>query len=250
MLQIVMPMAGRGERFKGYNPLPKPAIPVAGKPMMRWAIESLPLEGAELYAVVLEEHEDVLAPIVRDAVPDARVITIREVTEGAACTVLRAMSYLRSNEPLLISDCDRYAEVEWRGFFGYFESVDVSVLGSPKRDFITPADAGTIVFRGEGPRWSYCRLAPWPFVRGVAEKSPISDLANAGLYYWHRADGFALAASKMMAMPSARVNGEWYVAPVFNHFGGSIVAYEVKSFEPLGTPEDVRAFEARRGVPA
>ncbi|MFM5952625.1 MAG: NTP transferase domain-containing protein, partial [Micrococcales bacterium] len=42
MLNIVVPMAGRGSRFAEAGYLdPKPLIPIHGKPMIRWVIENL-----------------------------------------------------------------------------------------------------------------------------------------------------------------------------------------------------------------
>lgn len=234
MLQIVMPMAGRGERFKGYSPLPKPAIPVAGKPMVQWAIESLPVEGAEFHAVVLGEHAEVLTMIIAigTAVRQGSIIPIPDVTEGAACTVLKAEPYLRPDEPLLIADCDRYAEVDWRAFF---------LFAKWRR-----ADAAIATFRDVGsPRWSYSLLDADGYVERVAEKEPIGDMANAGFYFWLQASDFFDSARRMIAADD-RVNGEFYVAPVYNHSKGRTIVFEVANFEPLGTPEDVRAFEARR----
>ena len=42
MMQIVVPMAGRGSRFAnaGFT-MPKPLIPVGGKPMIQWVIENV-----------------------------------------------------------------------------------------------------------------------------------------------------------------------------------------------------------------
>jgi NDP-sugar pyrophosphorylase family protein len=42
VINIVIPMAGEGSRFSqaGYD-LPKPLIPVIGKPMIQWVIENI-----------------------------------------------------------------------------------------------------------------------------------------------------------------------------------------------------------------
>ena len=51
-------MAGRGQRFvdAGYT-VPKPMIPVLGRPMYAWAVESLPLAlASRLVFVCLAEH--------------------------------------------------------------------------------------------------------------------------------------------------------------------------------------------------
>lgn len=58
-MRIVMPMAGRGSRLgSGTQDLPKPLVPVAGRPMLRWAMESLRGVDCSLFiAVVLAEHD-------------------------------------------------------------------------------------------------------------------------------------------------------------------------------------------------
>ena len=51
-LNILIPMAGAGSRFKeaGYI-FPKPLIEIDNKPMIQWVIESLNLEGNFIFIV-------------------------------------------------------------------------------------------------------------------------------------------------------------------------------------------------------
>ena len=54
-LNIVIPMAGLGSRFRdaGYS-VPKPLIEVLGRPMYAWAAESLPLaQSSQLIFILL-----------------------------------------------------------------------------------------------------------------------------------------------------------------------------------------------------
>ena len=59
-LQIVIPMAGRGSRFAsaGYT-VPKPLIPVGGRPMIEWIIENIrPARPHRFTFLCLAEHLD------------------------------------------------------------------------------------------------------------------------------------------------------------------------------------------------
>ena len=94
MLQIVIPMAGRGSRFaqQGYR-LPKPLIPVHGVPMTRLVIENLrPARPHRFTFICQQSHLDefALEAHLRDWAPGCEVLGIDRVTEGAACTVLLA----------------------------------------------------------------------------------------------------------------------------------------------------------------
>jgi dTDP-glucose pyrophosphorylase len=86
----------------------------------------------------------------------------------------------------------------------------------------------------------------------VAEKRPISDLATVGIYYFRRSAEFVRAARQMIEK-NIRVNGEFYVCPVFNEMieaGLKILVHEIDSSQMhgLGTPEDLSRFlEARTG---
>ena len=57
-LNILIPMAGAGSRFKeaGYI-FPKPLIEIDNKPMIQWVIESLNLEGNFIF-IVQKEHQE------------------------------------------------------------------------------------------------------------------------------------------------------------------------------------------------
>ena len=58
MMQIIVPMAGRGSRFSsaGFT-VPKPLIPVGGKPMIQWVIENVrPAQAHRFTFICLREH--------------------------------------------------------------------------------------------------------------------------------------------------------------------------------------------------
>ena len=89
MLQIVIPMAGKGSRFAnaGYA-MPKPLIPVGGKPMIQWVIENVrPVREHRFTFICLGEHLERYPEVpetLRELCPGCNIVTVGEVTEGAA----------------------------------------------------------------------------------------------------------------------------------------------------------------------
>ena len=85
----------------------------------------------------------------------------------------------------------------------------------------------------------------------VAEKSPISNIATTGVYYWAQGKDFVMHARQMMKK-NIRVNNEFYVAPVFNEAiasGAHIRTMPCRRFHCLGTPEDLEAY-LRYNIPS
>ena len=110
-LHLILPMAGRGSRFfeNGFV-CPKPLIEIAGKPFFYWAARSIEkyVDCADLTFVVLEEHirDFAIDAKIKAYWPNARIIALPAVTEGAAITALRGAEGLPDGEPLLFNDCD------------------------------------------------------------------------------------------------------------------------------------------------
>ena len=242
-MNIVMPMAGRGSRFAAIGiDTPKPLIPVRGKPMYAWAMDSLPLELAKrVVFICLEEHlagrgleSDINT---RYRALDPTIIPLRQVTEGQACTVLEAREHIDSPEPLCIYNADTYSR---------------SRLGELLRRLGPSVDGVIDVFRAPGDKWSFARVDASGRVTETAEKRRISEWATTGLYYFSRGEDFVRHTDGMIR-DDVRVNGEFYVAPVYNRMigeGADVRANEVDEVWVLGTPEDLEHFEAEYPVSA
>src|SRR4030095_14415113 len=94
MLNIVLPIAGRGSRFSsaGYLP-PKPMIPVHGVPMIGVVADNVRPSGPHRFIfLALQEHLDQwpMAETLQQAAPGCTIVPVNTVTQGAACTVLLA----------------------------------------------------------------------------------------------------------------------------------------------------------------
>jgi HAD superfamily hydrolase (TIGR01509 family) len=231
-INIVIPMAGLGSRFSsaGYA-FPKPLIEVNGKPMIQLVVENLNIDGKYIYIVQKSHFEKYnLKYLLNNITPNCEIIQIESVTEGAACTVLLAEKFIDSDIPLLIANSDQYLEWNSNDFLYCAESEGI--------------DACISTFYNTHPKWSYAKLDTNGYVIEVQEKKPISTCATTGIYYWARGSDYTKYCKQMIAS-NVRVNGEFYVCPVYNEAikdDKKIKVKECKAMWGIGTPEDLNYF--------
>ena len=231
-MNILIPMAGAGSRFEkaGYT-FPKPLIDVAGQPMIQTVIENLNLQGKYIFLVRKEHYEKYdLKNLLNLITPNCEIIQIEGLTEGAACTVLKAQELIDNNEPLIIANADQY--IKWNSF------ETVSMFNEPD------VDGGILTFKSIHPKHSFAKVDGDSFVLEVAEKKPISNDATVGIYYWKRGFDFILYAEPMIEK-NIRTNNEFYVCPVYNEAiadGRRIKASLVDEMWGMGTPEELNNF--------
>ena len=231
-MNIIIPAAGAGTRFvnAGYT-FPKPLIDVNGKPMVQVVVENLNIDANYIYIVQNEHYEKYnLKYLLNMITPDCTIVTIDEVTEGAACTTLLAKEYINNDDPLLIANSDQY--IHWN-------SVDFMYSMSAGS-----VDGGLLTFRSTHPKWSYVKLDESLYICEVAEKKVISDIATVGIYYWAKGSDYTKYAEQMIDK-NIRVNNEFYIAPVYNEAiseNKKIKNFDVDEMWGLGTPEDLQRF--------
>jgi dTDP-glucose pyrophosphorylase len=109
-------------------------------------------------------------------------------------------------------------------------------------------DGLIMTMKADDPKWSFVGLDPQGLVTHVVEKQVISDEATVGLYNFRRGRDF-VAAARDMVRADARVNGEFYVAPVYNglvaagaRVGIHCIGREGAGMHGLGIPADLQAF--------
>ncbi|SDA24861.1 dTDP-glucose pyrophosphorylase [Methylobacterium sp. UNC378MF] len=237
MLDIVIPMAGRGSRFAsvGYAQ-PKPLIPIHETPMIKVVIGNLrPTRPHRFIFICQREHVEAygLDRKLADWAPNAELVAIDGVTEGAACTVLLAERHLSSN-PLMIANSDQFIDCAIDDYLSKTDDPEVDGL--------------IMTMTAHDPKWSFVGLDKAGRVTRVVEKQPISDEATVGIYNFRRGDDFVQAAKRMIAADK-RVNGEFYVAPVYEELikAGARIAHmnigrEADGMYGLGMPGDLDLF--------
>ncbi len=240
MLNIVVPMAGRGSRFQkeGYE-LPKPLIPVLGKPMIQVVINNLrPNRSHRFIFVCLQEHLEkysVAEKLKTWAGEGTEIVTVNQVTEGAACTVLLAKDFINNDYPLMIANSDQWVDIDINDYLNKMDSEN--------------ADGMIMTMWADDPKWSFVRFNEKGDITEVVEKEVVSNEATVGIYNYKHGKDFVNAAERMIAK-NFRVNGEFYVAPAYNEMiadGKKLIVYnigkEADGMYGLGIPSDLKLFE-------
>lgn len=235
--RVIIPAAGQGKRFSevGYVH-PKPLIDVEGRAMISWVLDNVKPLGKPV-VILQDRHVELYCAdkVVKHYSPGAEVVGINGLTEGAACTVLKAEQLIDNNSELIIANSDQFLDLDLGSFLEKMRSLN--------------ADGGILTFKSNEPKWSYAKLSDNGTVEEVAEKRVISEHATVGVYYFKTGASFVRGARKMI-LNNVRVNNEFYVCPVFNELifeGARVHIMEISSDKMygLGTPEDLDRFLAR-----
>jgi len=243
-LQILIPMAGEGSRFKteGYS-LAKPLISVSGKSMIVQATNDLPK--ADSYCFLCrKEHieEDKIDKTLQDVFDNSTIITVEKLTEGQASTCLLAEDSIDLEKPLLIGACDNGMIYEVEEFINQATSQDVDSL------IFTFRNNSTV--KRNPKMYGWVKTEQKDIAVNVSCKIPISDNpikdhAVVGSFYFKKAKHF-FEGVKQMITKNIRVNGEFYVDTVMNELienGLSVKAFEIDKYICWGTPNDLKTYE-------
>jgi dTDP-glucose pyrophosphorylase len=239
-MTVVIPMAGRGQRFldAGYR-VPKMLVEAHGKTLLQWSVDSLPLNLAKkLIFIGLAEHERefALAAKIRGwyrGPLSLEFIFLPGVTGGQAQTVLSAHDLIPPDKPLLIFNIDT----------AFHSPTLARALTAADNDGVLGA------FTSREPRFSFAAVDESGRVTRVTEKEPISDHALTGLYHYRRAGDFLAVAGEAVKRDN-RIKGEFYVAPLYNPLiaqGRRFVIDACERHYILGTPAELEDFLALPG---
>ena len=231
-MKVIVPMAGRGSRFKNVGEMtPKPLIPVLGKPMLYWALKSIDgIEYSQLVFIALKEHEVNfgLKTLLHELYGNnVTLILIDEVTEGQLCTVLAAEEHLNSSEDLLITSSDTFVKSKIGDH--------ISRKADDCAGLISVADL-------PGNRWSFAKVDDTGRVVEVAEKRRISNYASTGLYYFANGYDF-LTEAKRIIENKEKTQGEYYVILVYQKLIERGLKIEISLADEvydMGTPASLK----------
>jgi len=240
---VLVPMAGYGKRFAdaGY-PLPKPLIPVSGRPMVIQATRDLPDAPATLF--ILRRDIPLLDEILlklRTSFVGTSAIVLDEGTDGQATTCALGIGQLDRSAPVTIGACDNAMLYST----GAFEEM----LAADDADLIVWVVRGHADGRMRPQMFGWIDVDDAGAVTGVRVKQAPEDPATApmivGAFTFREAGGF-LAAYEHMRERDARVNGEFYVDTMVQDaidLGWNVRLFEIDHYLGWGTPNDLKTFE-------
>lgn len=235
MMNVVMPIAGLGKRFSiaGYQ-VSKPFITVDNFPMFLNVIRNMNIKEATIYTFIcLEEFVEKVKHYLNKTELNSQIITIKNVTEGAACSVLLAKDTINNDQELIIVNCDQII-------------LDNDYINNALKYYRKhKVDGGILCFLNDSSKYSYARLHGEKIIE-VVEKQVVSNIATCGLYYYRKGSDFVNAAEDMINK-NIRVSNEFYIAPTYNKLimeNKKVVPYLVNEFFGIGTPEDLKIYES------
>jgi glucose-1-phosphate thymidylyltransferase len=218
-MQVIIPLAGKGTRLRPHTHLvPKPLLKVAGRPVMDWVMDRLKgLDVTELIFITghLKEQVEAFARS-RYQIP-SRFIE-QKVQDGTAGAINLARPYVKG--PVLIIFVDTVFEA------------DLTLINRTDADGIIWAKEvedyqrfGVVVTDTQG------------YMTRIVEKpsTPISKLANIGLYYIKAVDSLWKGIDHVLANPANK--GEWYLTDAFQWMieqGKRILTAEVGGWYDCG----------------
>lgn len=233
LINIVIPMAGRGSRFDGTAELaPKPLIEVQpGRRMIEYVVEYLRLgEPHRFIFVCLTEHahEHHLTGLFDRLAPGHRLALTDKVTRGPAATALLARPLLEPDNELLIAYCDSFYTMGIGAFLARLRK--------------SSADAGVLVYPSVDPADAHGVVDPSGRVLEIVEKQVISPEAIGGLFYFRRASDFL--ARTEAAIAAAPDGAEVFVSTVCHGLiaaGGQVLGQRIERHQriEMGTPADL-----------
>ena len=233
-MNILIPMAGEGRRFSKYD-LPKPLIPINGKPMIQRSIESLGVKGNYIFVVKKYKNKNYnkkLTDVLTKIVSCPKIIEIDYTTEGPASTCLLAEEYIDNDSPLITANCDQIMKWDSNNF------VD-AISGE--------CDGLVVTYDVQTKKNSYVKLDKNNmYATRFAEKEIISKYSLNGIHYWRKGSYFVESARKMIEK-DIRVNNEFYIAPTYNELvndGKKIKIFHLKNKEhwAVGVPDDLERY--------
>lgn len=241
---ILIPMAGKGERFtkEGYKS-PKPLINVSGKPMVTRAIESLP-EGHKYLFICQSSHlkDNNLIKYFKNNFTNYDIIDIDYLTQGQASTCYLAKDFVNQSYPLIIGACDNGMIWNKIKFNKLIENNDVDAIIWTFRNHetvnINPDMYGWVLLSDSG-------IAQNISCKKSISKKPVFDHAIVGTFWFRKAKHFFDNAERMIKS-NRRVNGEFYVDEVMNLLiedGLQVKVFEIDKYLCWGTPNDLKTYE-------
>lgn len=237
--QVVIPMAGSGERFSkaGFTQI-KPLIEVDHKPMIEHVVSLFPVD-SDFVFICREEHleQTDLRNVLEQIAPNAKIVSVPTHNQGPVWSLMLASSHINLESETIVCYCD-FAFL-WS--FEHFHNSMVELM----------ADGAIVCYKGFHPhmlgdtQYAFVRHQEMRILE-VREKSPFTDhrqseFASNGLYYF-RTGELLFQSIDHLLKKEIKVNGEYYVSLCFNELidlGYKPLVYEVDNMLQWGTAQDL-----------
>ena len=253
MVNIFIPLCGKGERFQkeGYS-LPKPLIPVLGKPIFFYVLDSIHISNNEKIFIIYHSSLNYynFINIILENYPNKNIVFIplNEYTKGAAETIYKGIEYCFqhnliqiNSEKYMCYDCDTFYTLNT-------VSIYTNILSKN-----TTLDGAVFYFHSDDPNpiYSYISLnTNSNIITQIAEKQKISNCANSGIYCFTDIQKLYTYCEKVVYNSEKYMNGECYISCVIKEMlsdGLTFKGIEIPkhTITSLGTPKQVKEYSEK-----
>lgn len=246
IMQLVILMAGEGSRFAtaGYYTTPKPLITVEGKPIIAHILDMFKgvTDVTFVCSNTLLKTKDA-RQILTDLCPTGRIIEVPSHNLGPAHTLKNIFTYLKNDEPVIIS----YADFTQNWNFAAFQ------------ENVAPGNiAGAVpCYTGFHPHLLHKNLYAGVTIDDKSRmtsikekfsftKNPEDSYHSSGIYYFSSVTLLETYTRELLAS-GWTVNGEYYVSMLYELLlRDNLLVYvsPVSHFMQWGIPEDLEEYEA------
>ena len=201
-VNIVIPMAGAGIRFKELSKIPKPLIEIKGLPFFYYSAKSLTkyFDYSKLIFIGLKNHnkDNILVNKIKSLFPDAVIKLLDKTPNGAVLTSREAIELIDNDYPVIFNDCDHI-----------FYSEELEQSKNQLKNF----EGFILTFNSDSSIYSYLIKDKNGNVIGTREKEVISNEAIAGVYGFKNIKVFEKASDEYLKNCDY---SEFYMSGLYN----------------------------------
>lgn len=237
MINVVVPLtiSAKETEDTGHTE-PHPFIPISGRPLVQHVVENLRPSFEHQFIYVVDPEDMTMHR--RRALgisSDSQVVYCWSAPRTLAAAACMARESIDMDEPLVIAGCEQYIDVDLDRF--YVAGMDVG------------ADAAVLTFPNDTTSRFPTSMVYRNRVVEMSDHRVISDMANAGIYYFKDARTFFDGAADALLITHAK-DSILTMAGIFNSLiekGATIVPCPLPegAFKPLHTSVDLSLLEAR-----
>lgn len=241
-MQIVIPMAGSGERYakEGYTEI-KPLIKIENKTMIEHVIENFPIN-SEFIFICNEEHlkNTALKKILLKKTIKSKIVPIMPHNLGPAYSVMAAAGQIEDKKAVIVNYCDFKTDWDYKEFERQLDQ--------------TNCDGALTAYTGFHPHllWSnkYAGMkVKNNWLTDIKEKhsfssNPMDSYHSAGTYYFKTGKEMKKYVKEIIEKKMS-TNNEYYVSTAFELMlldRKKVFVYELKHFLQWGTPQDLKEY--------
>lgn len=199
-MNVIIPLAGNIVRdIYGHSKL---LYEFNGKVLIQYIIEKILSEFYEDRIIIILGHEtdNNLAGIIRLMSEKIILIKANGETAGPLSTSMLAIDLVDENDELVIVNGDQIIK----------RNIKPTLMEFASNNW----DGGLITFESYHPRWSFIKY-DGEHVQKTSEKTPISNQASAGIYYFKSAKIFFNSAKKVY-LKNMNYDGKYFIAETYN----------------------------------